>query len=989
MTKFFIYLIISILPITIFAQTKNVTGKVISSEDGQSLPGVNVVVEGTAKGTVTDVNGQFALELKDTESTIVFSFVGFLTQRVNVGQRNTIDITLVIDSKTLDEVVVIGYGTVKKSDLTGSVTSLKAEDITAVPAVSPLQSLQGKIPGVLITSGSGAPGQGPIVRIRGTGTFNNANPIFVVDGVILDDINFLNAGDIESYDVLKDASATAIYGSRGANGVIVVTTKKAVKGQAAPTINFSANYSVQQLQKKIDLLEGREFAIIANEISPGSYNNVDAVPNTDWQDLIFQSAPIQDYQFSVAGASEKIQYYIGLGYFNQEGIIPKSSYERVTLKFNNTYHLNNRVRLGSNLSFTPYKQQNTNGNAPFVVYRSQPTIAPFQSDGSYSPVPGVGNVLADIEYTNSFDKGIRSVNNFFGEVDILEGLTFRSSIAVDMEYRKNTSFTPEFFVNPQQQNSMSRLGKSFGDRLSWLWENTMSYNKDIGKHRLGSVVGYTMQESSSENFSAVGENILRDASDFWYLNPDNINGDLVNNSVDAGQNYSMLSYLFRTNYTYDNRYLFTVTFRRDGSSKFRKENRFSNFPSLALGWNVINENFLQDIEILSNLKVRASWGIIGNEKIEYRRQYSPVVNGVGAVFGYNENVFPGSTYGVIGNQNLLWEDTYQADAGLELGFFEDRLTAEIDYYHKNTKGILIDLPIPGYLGNGDGATITYNAAEVINKGIEYSIAWQSEWNEIRYRIGTIGTTIHNEATKVFGTGGDGDRLFNGAGIVTTATSPGVPLGSFYGYVTDGIFQNENELNAYPHQSGAQVGDLRFLDINDDGVLNSDDRTNLGSPIPTFIYGFNLELGYKAFDFSADFQGQTGNKIYNAKETVRPDLYNFEQHVFDRWRGEGTSNSEPRATAGGYNWQPSTRFIQDGSFFRLRTVRIGYKIPTSLSDRIKMKSARVYVGGTNVFTLTDFTGYSPEVASNSAIDNGIDSSTYPVSAIYSAGINLTF
>lgn len=986
MKKIFTCLMFSALYVSVWAQSRQISGTVTSSEDGQPLPGVNVVVQGTTKGTVTDINGTYSLELAESENTLVFSFVGFITQTVPVDNRSTVDIVLQIDSKTLEEVVVIGYGTVNKSDLTGSVSSVKGEDLVKVPAVSPMQALQGKVAGLQVMSGSGAPGQSPIVRIRGTGTFNNANPIYVVDGVILDDISFLNAGDIQSMEVLKDASATAIYGSRGANGVIMVTTKKGSKGQA-PVINFTANYSIQTLQKKIDLLSGREFAIVANEITPGSYNNVDAVPNTDWQDLVFRDAPIHDYQFSATGASDRMQYYFGAGYFLQEGIIPKSEYERLTLKFNNTYSVSDHVRIGSNLAFTPFRQQNTNGNAPFVVYRAQPTITPYQSDGSYSPVPGVGNVFADIEYTNSFDKGLRSVNNVFAEADLLKGLTLRSSFGVDMEYRKHRSFTPQFFVNPQQQNSVSRLRKAFGDRLSWLWENTISYTREIGVHRVDAVAGYTMQEASSEDFFVGGENILRDASDFWYINPDNINGDLVSNSVDPGLNYSMISYLFRVNYTFDDRYLFTATFRRDGSSKFRKENRFANFPSFAIGWNAINEDFLSDPGPLSNLKVRASWGIIGNEKIDYRRQFSPVLNGVGAVFGFNETVYPGSTFGATGNQNLVWEDTHQTDVGVELGFFDDKLTAELDYYYKTTKGILIALPIPGFLGNGVGATITYNAAEVLNSGFEYNIAWQSEWKRIRYRISTVGTTIHNEATKVFGTGGEGDRLFNGAG--TTATSPGMPLGSFYGYVVDGVFQNQNELDSYPHQSSAQVGDLRYVDINGDGVLNSEDRTNLGSPIPTFLYGLSFEVGYGGFDVSADFQGQTGNKIYNAKETVRPDLYNFEQHVYGRWTGEGTSNSEPRATAGGYNWQPSTRFIQDGSFFRLRNLTLGYKIPASVADKAKMKSARVFLRGTNVFTITDFTGYSPEVASGSAIENGIDYSTYPVSSIYTVGLNVTF
>ena len=987
MRIFFTNLIFMLLPMLVAAQTRTVTGTVTSAEDGETIPGVNVVVEGTGKGTVTDIDGAYSLELEPGENTLVFSYVGFNTQTVTVGQQTTIDVVMAVDAQILDEVVVIGYGIVRKSDLTGAVSSVRGEDLNKVPAVSPMQALQGKVTGLQVTSGSGAPGQAPIVRIRGTGTFNNANPIYVVDGVILDDINFLNSGDIESMEVLKDASATAIYGSRGANGVILVTTKKGTRGQEKPIISVSAEYSVQQLQKKIDLLSGREFAQIANEINPGSFNNVDAVPNTDWQDLIFQAAPIQNYQLSATGATEKMQYYVGLGYFRQDGIIPKSSYERVTLKFNNTYHISDAVRLGSNLSFTPFKQQNTNGNAPFVVYRAQPTITPYQSDGSYSPVPGVGNVLADIEYTNNFDKGLRSVNNLYGEVDIIEGLTLKSSIGVDMEYRKNRSFTPQFFVNAQQQNSISDLNKSFGDRLSWLWENTLNYSKVSDVHRIDAVIGYTMQESSSENFSLAGENILRDDPDFWYINPDNINGTLVSNNVDAGLNYAMISYLARVNYTFDNRYLFTATFRRDGSSKFRPDNRFANFPSFALGWNVINESFMADNALLSNLKVRASWGIIGNEKIDYRRQFSPVLNGVGAVFGFDETLYPGSTYGVTGNADLIWEDTYQMDVGIELGFFDDRLTAEVDYYNKTTKGILISLPIPGFLGNGPGASITYNAAEVLNRGIEYNLRWESEWNDLRYSIGTIGTTIHNEAIKVFGTGGEGDRLFNGAS--TTATSPGLPLGSFYGYVVDGIFQNQAELDAYPHLSQAGIGDLRFVDTNGDGLLNGDDRTNIGSPIPTFLYGINLGLDFKGFDFSVDFQGQTGNKIYNAKETVRPDLYNFEQHVFNRWKGEGSSDVEPRATAGGYNFQPSTRFIQDGSFFRLRNVTLGYTLPEPISERIKMTSARLYVRGTNVFTLTDFTGYSPEVASNSSIENGIDNSTYPVSAIYSVGLNLTF
>jgi TonB-linked SusC/RagA family outer membrane protein len=975
-----------ILP-DVYAQTRTVSGKVTAADDGSGIPGVNVLVQGTSKGTATDIEGAYTLTLEPGETTLSFSFVGYKTQVVTIGEQTEVNVVLEVEATILEDVVIIGYGTVRKSDLTGSVSSLRGNDVSKIPAASPVFALQGKIPGVQITSSSGAPGAGAVVRIRGIGTFGNSNPIYVVDGVILDNVDFLSSADIESLEVLKDASATAIYGSRGANGVVMITTKKGSNTEAYPVISVNADYSIQQLNKRIDLLNGKEFATLANEITPGSFNNVDAVPNTNWQDLLFRTAPIQNYQISAAGGSPKIQYYVGVGYFNQQGIIPKSSYERLTIKLNNTYKVSKSVRLGNNLAFTPYKQQNTNGNAVFVVYRAQPTITPRQADGSYSPVPGVGNVLADLEYTNSFGKGVHAIGNFFGEVDFLKGFTFRSSFGFDFSYSKGRSFTPSFFVSPQQQNTTSDLNKSYGDGSTWLWENTLNYNRQIKKHRIAALVGYTMQETSSENMSVSGQNILRDGEDFWYINAGNIVPTSVNNSVDINQNYSMLSYLFRANYTYDDRYLFTVTYRRDGSSKFVKNNRYANFPSVALGWNVMNETFMKSVTFLSNLKLRASWGVIGNEKIVYDRQYNKVLNGLGAVFGSGGTLVPGSTFGPAGNPDLLWENSYQTDFGVEAAFLNDRLSFETDYYQRNTKDILIDLQVPGYLGNGDGNAITYNAAEVLNRGFEFNINWNDQIGDFKYHIGANATTIHNEAIAVKGFGGPGDNVQNGAR--TTRTAPGLPLGAFYGYVVDGIFQNQSELDAYPHMSNAGVGDLRFKDVNKDGVLNGDDRTYIGSPIPDMLFGINLEGSYKGFDVSIDFQGQRGNDIYNYKETIRPDLYNFEQHFFDRWTAEGTSNTEPRASAGGYNFQHSSRYVQDGSYFRLRSVTVGYTLPASMIERIHFRTARVYVRGTNIFTLTKYTGYTPEVSGGGVLDNGIDSGGYPIPSVYSAGLNLTF
>jgi TonB-linked SusC/RagA family outer membrane protein len=978
---------LALLALSVSAQTRRVTGKVTDAEDGSGVPGVNVLVEGTTRGTTTDVEGAYSIDVEPGENSLSFSFVGYKTQRAEVGDRTVIDITLEPEVTTLEDVVVIGYGTVRKSDLTGAVSSMRGADLTKIPAASPVMALQGKLAGVQVTA-NGAPGSSPVVRVRGVGTFGNANPIYVVDGVILDNIDFLSSNDIESVEVLKDASGTAIYGSRGANGVIMITTKKGSTSDTYPTISFNADYSIQQLNNRIDLLSGKEFATVVNEITPGSYNNVDAVPNTDWQDLIFQTAPIQNYQVSASGGSSKVQYYVGLGYFNQEGIIPKSSYERVTLKVNNTYHLSKYVRLGNNLAFTPYRQQNTHGTAVFDVYRAQPTIVPIQGDGSYAPVPGVGNVLAAIDYTNSFENGLRGIGNLFGEVDFLKGFTFRSSFGFDFSYKKTKSFSPEYFVSPQQQNGTSDLRKINTDGGTWLWENTISYNKQIGVHRIGAVAGYTMQETVSEKMEIAGQNILRDGEDFWYLNPGNIVPTSIDNSVDVNLNYSMLSLLFRANYSYNDRYLLTVTYRRDGSSKFTKSNRYADFPSVAVGWNIINESFMEDNTLFSNLKLRASYGVVGNEKITYDKQYNKVLNGLAAVFGPDGVLRPGSTYGPAGNPGLLWESSYQADVGLEAGFLNDKLAFEMDYYKRNTKDILIDLQVPGYLGNGDGQAITYNAAEVLNRGFEFDVSWNDQIGDFKYRIGANLTTIHNEAITVKGFGGPGDNVQNASR--TTRTAPGLPLGAFYGYKVDGIFQNQSELDAYPHLSNAGVGDLRFVDVNNDNVLNGDDRTYIGSPIPEMLYGFALEGYYKGFDINLDFQGVSGNEIYNYKETVRPDLYNFEQRYFNYWDGEGTSENEPRPTSGGYNFEHSSRFVQDGSYLRLRNVSVGYTLPTSISQKIKMKTARIYVRGTNLFTSSKYTGYTPEVpGAGSPLDNGVDTGTYPLPAIYSAGLNLTF
>ena len=1004
-----IFILLLGLTAAAYAQERTITGTVMASDLGQSLPGATVVVKNTSTGTVTDLDGKFTLQVPQDPFTLVISFVGYESMEVAVTNQSVIDVSLQPSEQLLDEVVVIGYGTVRKSDLTGAVASVKSEDIVKITAANPVQSLQGKVTGVQVASTSGAPGANPTVRIRGVGTFNNTSPIYVVDGVILDDISFLNAADIESMEVLKDASATAIYGSRGANGVIMVTTKAAKEGQEQTVFNFTGEYGMQRIAKKIDLLSGREFAIISNEIKTGSYNNVDAVPNTDWQDLIFDMAPIQNYQFSASGSSKAMQYYVGLGYFNQQGIIDKSSFERITVKFNSIYNLTKFLKMGSNISLTPFDQQIA-PNVTYAAYRAQPVLEPYYPDGSFGVVYNVGNPLADLAYSNNYRKGFRGVGNIFAELNFLQDFTLKTSFGIDAEYVKATNFTPAFTIfNPdgtasQQQNVLSDLTKANNDMLTWLWETTLNYRKDIKKHSIDALLGYTMQNTSSEFFSMTGANIIRDGENFWYINPSYVDDpandvytvNYLNNSVDANLYYSMISYLFRVNYTYDGRYILTATYRRDGSSKFTKENRYSNFPSFAVGWNISRENFMQNAEAISRLKLRASWGRIGNEKITYYDQFSLVQSDIIAIFGYDPAPNTAASYGVLGNPDLRWEVSSQTDVGLEVGLLDDRLTGEFDFYNRTTDDILVELSTPGYYGNGQGQRVRFNAAKVQNMGFEYNVGWRSQVKKFKYNISVLGSTIHNEVLEIGGNSGVDSVLVGGYlanGTPVTRTSVGQPIGAFYGYRTDGVFQTQAEIDDYPEYTQApdevKPGDLRYVDVNGDGVIDQNDRTYIGSPIPKFIFGLNFGFEIAGFDFSLNIQGQTGNKIFNGKEVVRPDPYNFEQHVMNRWTGPGTSNEEPRPTFGGNNYVASDKFIYDGSFVRVRNIVLGYTLPVNKSMKIYMKRLRVYLKVDNLYTYTKFTGYTPEIGSGDVLSSGIDNGIYPITAVYSVGLNLTF
>ncbi len=983
--KLLLLVSITLLSLSLSAQIK-VKGTVTDFATNQPLPGVIVAVKGTINAAATDYNGNYSLTIPSDTVRLSFSFIGYQTITVPVKGQATIDMKMKEETVLLQELVVIGYGVQRKSDLTGSVSSVRGSDLTKIASSSSEFALQGKVSGLQVTSLSGSPGSSPVVRVRGVGTLNESSPIYVVDGNILDNISFLSSYDIESMEVLKDASATAIYGSRGANGVIIITTKQ---GQTTPKILVTSEFGVQRLQNKIEMLDGQEFAKVVNEMIPGTFNNISKVEKIDWQDEIYKSyAPVSNQYVSIADGSERMQYYMGFGYFNQKGIIPKTDYERYSIKLNTTFKPIKSVKFGNNFTFTPSKKDIEPGVVA-SAYRAWPSDNPYNADGSFAEVRGSGNPLASIEYTNGFTSSNRFVGNIFTEINIKKALLFRSSYGVDLGYEKSKGYTPVFYVSPTQQNATNDLSTGRYDHYNWIWENTLNYNIDKGGHRLDALAGFTLQKFQSEWFYGGAENLIRGESSMWYLDLGEVLPEKVNNSASVS---TMMSYLFRVNYTLREKYLFTATYRLDGSSKFGANNRYGSFPSVALGWILKNEPFMESVKAISRLKIRASWGIIGNEKIPQTDRYSMVTYDQYAIFGVIETLNPGATLGITSNRNLKWESTVQTDIGVESGFLDDKILFEVDFFNRRTNDILVGISTPAYFGNGPFTTITTNAASVVNRGIEWNLSYTDNIGKVNYRLGLVGSYIINKVIDLGVKSESQSYITSGSlgnGQNVTRTQKGKPIGSFYGYKTTGIFQSETDVADNPHISGQQAGDLRFSDETGEGNISEADRTFIGSPIPRFILGLTSEFSYKSFRVSLDIDAQIGNKIYNGKKAVRPDLYNFESCVLDRWKGENTSNVEPRVTIGGVNYNVSDYFVEDGSFGRIKTLQIIYNLPNKIIPGFTFDDIQVYLKATNLYTLTKYSGYSPEIGGTNVMSTAIDMGVYPVISTYSAGLSIRF
>lgn len=980
----------------------NLSGKVTDTKNGP-LPGVSVKIKGSKGGTTTDQDGNFKITLPDADVILVFTYVGYEPQEIKPGADKYIKVVMKELNARLNEVVVVGYGSQRKTDITGSIVSVKGEEIANRPVASPMQALNGKAPGVTVVSTNGVPGQQPNVRIRGIGSTNNNQPLFVVDGMFLDDIQFLSPSDIAGIQVLKDASSLAIYGVRGANGVIIITTKSGKAGDTQVALNSYAGY--QTINQPIKLLDAEQYATLVNEAQKNA-GLPDLFPNpaslgkgTNWLDVITQNAMVMDHNLSISGGTEKNTFNFSTDYFKQNGVVKKSSFDRLTLRLNDEYKLNKSLKLGANISFSRITADlipnPSNDNVARQAYWFSPTTPPYNEAGNFSPADPalntVANPLAILNYSNNSSTGYRLVGTTYGELKFLKDFTFRSSFGTDLGLNDGKNYTPVYSVAGNQQNLISSLNVSRGESASWLWENTLNYDHTFGKHQLKILAGYTLQSQKASGLSGTRTDVPADPN-LWYLAAGNPVGQTVNNQVSDYN--AFLSGLARINYAYAHKYLLTLSYRRDGSSKFSPDYRYGNFAAVGLGWNISEEAFMKDQTWFDLVKLRGSWGVLGNDKIKDNAFEQVIVNNLYGVFGPGQLYQQGATQTTAANPFVKWEKAETKDLGIELASFENRLSLEVDYYNRLTKGML--LPAPILASAGFNAPVA-NAGSVSNKGIEVNLKWVDKAGELNYNLGFNFATVKN---KILSLAEDGKSITGGGlasgGYITTLTSVGHEIGEFYGYKVLGVFQNQAEVNGSPAQAanaaGVPVGpgDLKFADIDGNGIINASDRTYMGSAIPKVTYGFNASFEYKGFDFSFDLQGAYGNKIYNAKRQANFSPYiNWDISRLGRWNGEGTSNSEPRIGAYKNNYEVSDYFLESGSYLRINNVQLGYNLPKSVLLKLGgLTGIRVFLSGQNVYTFTKYTGFTPEIGGG-PLNTGVDQTPYPLAATFTAGLNLKF
>ena len=1008
MKKTILFFLLFLSISTVYAQDKiSVTGKVVDNT-GDGLPGVSVLEKGTMNGAVTDLNGNYNL-LASQEATLVFSFMGFVSQEIIVAGQTNIDIELVEAMVGLDEVVVVGYGVARKRDLTGSIVSIDGESLKTSPDNNPIKALQGKVPGLVVTN-SGAAGASPTVRMRGVATVNaSTNPLYVVDGMFVDNIDFVNSNDISSIEVLKDPSSLAIFGVQGANGVIIVTTKRADKGKLLVSYDGYAGVQVLSNRDRLKLTNASEFTMLYNEqllnMNPSA---TEWVPDllgggTDWQSEIFRQAVITNHGVSVSQSTDKSSSILSLGYFLQDGIVNYNSYQRFSGRWAGDYTISNHFKMGGNATLTRWDTDPATASVSnaaqaiptYPIYSPEEDHDPNNIGSYYTPAPGiqkdVPNPVAVMEINKGTSKsyGYRTVGNVYAEIAFLKDFTFRATGYGDIGINMGSNYTPRFDVNNETSNSSHKsektsFSRNTGEYTKYQVDMIANYNKINDKHRIGAMIGYTARVQESKGFNAAADTLVSSEmwnvpEDFWMLNMGSTQNKTNSDWYEAE---SFISYLARLNYSYADKYIVSATFRVDGSSKFSPNKRWGYFPSIGLGWVMTEEDFMKNVSKKINyLKIKSSWGQLGNDKIG-NYLWFPTINPKG-----QQVVVDGKTYYIptlsnLVDENIHWETVTGFDAGFESLSFDRRLAVEIGFFTKTTSDLLAFVAPPISVGAGYAIT---NAGSIRNYGIEYILSWHDKIGDFAYGISTNGATLNN---KVLSLGNDDSDIVTGK---YHRTSVGHSVGAFYGYVQDGIFQNQQEIdNYYPASWTSIPGDIRYKDLDGDEKITNKDRTFIGSSIPTFTYGLNLNAGYKNFDVALDINGVYGNQIVNTKKLPTYAQFNFYNTSLNRWHGEGTSNVEPALnTSRGNNFEPSTNLLESGAYVRIRSIQLGYSLPEDILKHMGASKFRIFINAQNPITFKNNSGYTPEIGGgilDGSIDNG---GTYPLPSVYTAGVTVNF
>jgi len=978
------------------AQDITIRGVVSDSGDKTTLPGVSVLVKGTQIGTQTDASGKYAISAP-ANATLVFSYIGYNPTEIQVNNRTTINIELATSSQQLEQVVVVGYGTQRKIDVTGSVATVKGEEISKQASTNALSALQGKVAGVQITN-SGSPGSSPTIRIRGVGSvYGSVNPLYVVDGVWYDDISFLNPNDIENMSILKDASSQSIYGVRAANGVVLITTKK---GKGNISVSYDGYVGYQKVTNQVEMANGTEYATLVNE-QAGSTQFPDPSQfgeGTNWFNVIFRDALQTSHNVTVGGATEKATYNFSLGYLKQEGIVKRNDFERISGRFNGSYQATKFIKLGYNAAV----QQNSSADMPggiiYKAFTAAPVVPQFYQDGTYGdpndfPIGNAtNNPRAQLDFFKQNSKNYRVTGNVFAEVQILPELTFKSSFGGEFGQAEVLGYNQVYIATVAQRNDISQLNITRGDTRNWILENTLTFDKLFGDHKLTVLAGQTAQRQKFYELTASARNVPFNSDGDLYLSLGPIDPLNPRTVTDKGALATYTSYFSRVNYAFKGKYLLNASIRADGSSKFSGDQRWGYFPAIGAGWVISEEAFMKDQQAFNSLKLKASWGKVGNAGVPANLSTLLINQGAKFTAIIGGQPQPGANITSIVPPLTYWERGVGTDIGLEGTALNNKLNFELDFYEKRTEQGIFRIPVLTSIGLDD-AVIIGNQATYRNRGFELSVGYGDKSESgFGYNISGNFSINNNKVTETV-TGAN--PIYSGGasstgGQLSTRTIVGQPIGQFFGLQVAGIFQTPEEVAA-SLQKGAKPGDFKYVDTNNDGAIDAKDRVVLGNPNPKYTFGLNTAFNYKNFDLAVDFQGVAGVQVYNANKGLRFGSENYSKDFYDnRWHGAGTSNSYPSANiGGGDNYKPNSWYVEDGSYLRIRNIQLGYTINNALLTKWGAQRIRIFADAQNAFNFFKYKGFTPEITNTSPIESGIDNGIYPLSATYRIGLNVTF